>query len=285
MTIHSFTVGDFRCTVLSDGAFTYARPAQILFPQAPQAQAASALHDYGIVLDEWAQYELPNLCLLVETGQQRVLIDTGSGPVSPKVGHLLPHLQALGITPAAIDVVILSHGHLDHSGGTVDAQGQPAFPKARYVLSTAEWNFWMDKPDLSPLKLNEQIKQKIIVSARANLQPLDKQLELVEDGTEIVPGIYALLAPGHTPGHMALWLRSQGEALIYLADMVLHPLHVQQTEWIPTVDLLPQESVVTRRRLLGQAARNKTLVHLYHFPFPGLGYIAPNSAGWQWQPL
>lgn len=285
MASHQFTLGDFTCRVIVDGALPYPHPAQTLFPQRSPAELACALRPYQIAPQRWNEQVLPNLCLLVDTGQQRVLIDTGSGPVSPKVGQVLPHLQAFGLTPADIDVVVLSHAHADHSGGAVDRQGAPAFPQARYYLTADEWHFWIDKPDLSPLPLPEPVKQKISALARKNLLPLRRQVTLVADGDEVVPGIRVQLAPGHTPGHMALVIRSQGQEMLYLGDLVLHPLHVAQPTWVPTVDLLPAISIQSRQRLLAQAATHKTLVQLYHFPFPGLGYIAQTTTGWQWQAL
>jgi glyoxylase-like metal-dependent hydrolase (beta-lactamase superfamily II) len=80
-------------------------------------------------------------CLLIDTGQHKVLIETGNGDSTTPPGQLLDLLQVVGIAPAEIDVVILSHADADHIGGTADASGMLAFPQARHILSRDEWDF------------------------------------------------------------------------------------------------------------------------------------------------
>ena len=120
---------------------------------------------------------------------------------------------------------------------------------------------------------------------RTQLPPIRDRLTLVEDGDEIAPGIQVVAAPGHTPGHIALRITSEGEQLLWAVDTCIHPIHVEYPDWVSKVDYLPHETVVTRRRLLGQAAVGRALVHLYHFPFPGLGRVVLHNGGWRWQPL
>ena len=109
------------------------------------------------------------------------------------------------------------------------------------------------------------------------------QLELVN--LETVPGIRAVTAPGHTPGHMALEISSEGEQLLCIADLVLHPIHLEQPEWYAVVDFIPEQVVATRRRLLDWAAGRKALVLAFHFPFPGLGHVIQKGEGWKWLPM
>lgn len=101
----------------------------------------------------------------------------------------------------------------------------------------------------------------------------------------IVPGIHAVAAPGHTPGHMALAISSGGEQLLCISDTALHPIHVEHPDWCAVVDFAPQQVVTTRRRLFKRAANEKALVLGFHFPFPGLGHVIPKGDGWQWQPI
>ena len=125
----------------------------------------------------------------------------------------------------------------------------------------------------------------MLASASANLPPIEPLLDFVEPGDEIVPGIVAVDASGHTPGQMALSISSGGEQLLALADAVIHPLHIEQPDWVAPVDLLANETVVTRRRLLGQAAVEKMLVFAPHFAFPSLGHVILEGDGWRWQAL
>jgi len=101
---------------------------------------------------------------------------------------------------------------------------------------------------------------------------------------EVLPGIRILPAPGHTPGHSAVAISSGGEELLYLADLLVHPTHFEEPEWFAAVDMLPGELATTRGALLARAAKEKTRLTAFHFPFPGLGRALPKRAGWQWQP-
>lgn len=283
--IHRFEVGSFSCAVVNDGTFAYPHPAQILFDNVPDDHLAPALQMHEIDLEGWAEYISPYPTLLVNTGDHLVLIDTGAGDFAPTTGRLMPNLRSLGVAPEQIDTVILTHGHLDHIGGTLNAEGEPAFPNARYVMSSEEWAFWESDPDLSFLKIPPSLMEAIHGTARAKLPPIADRIALVADGDEIVPGIQAIAAPGHTPGHLALTIRCRGEQLLCCVDAVLHPVHVEQPDWVSVVDHSPHETVVTRRELLGQAAASDVLAYVTHFRFPCLGHVVQQEVGWRWRPL
>ncbi len=280
-----FKVGTFECIVVNDGTFAYPQPAQIFFVNAPKERLEQVLRKHNIDPEQWEQYVSPYPSLVINTGQQLVLVDTGAGRLEPTTGKLIPNLKAEGIAPEDIDTVILTHGHPDHIGGNVDSEGKPAFPNARYIMWKDEWNFWTSEPNLAELKVNEHIKKLLITFARNNLPPIQDQLDLVDHETEIVPGIRAVAAPGHTPGHMAVAIASDSEQLLYISDAVLHPIHLEQPDWYAAVDFAPQQVVTTRRRLLNLAAAEKALVLAFHFPFPSLGYVVQKEEGWQWQPV
>ncbi len=224
--------------------------------------------------------KLRSRCSVSAEGQERD-IDTLTWGESG--GLHFRNLQAGGIAPGDIDMVILTHGHPDHIGGNTDAEGKPAFPKARYVMWKDEWRFWTSGQ--AEATLDEHVKDVLIEFARKNLPPIQGQLDLVDHETEIVPGIHALAAPGHTPGHMALAISSQGEQLLCISDALLHPIHLEQPEWHAVIDFAPHEVVATRRQLLNRAAAEKALVLAFHFPFPGLGHVAQMGEGWLWQPI
>jgi glyoxylase-like metal-dependent hydrolase (beta-lactamase superfamily II) len=150
-------------------------------------------------------------------------------------------------------------------------------------MSKNEWEFWTSGE--AEEKLDEHVKQVLVGFAQKNLPPIRDQLDLVDQEMEIVPGIRAVSAAGHTPGHMALAISSRGEQLLCISDVVLHPVHLEQPEWYAAVDFAPEQVVSTRRRLLNKAAAEKSLVLAFHFPFPGLGHVVPRRVGWQWQPI
>ncbi len=278
---YRFKVGTFECIAVSDGTFAY--PDHSFFINAPKERLEQVLREHNIRTGE---IMAPWTCLLINTGQHRVLVDTGGGAgLVPSVGKLLPYLQAEGIETVEIDTVILTHGHPDHIGGNTDAEGKPAFPNARYSMWKDEWEFWTSDPDLGQLQVEEDLKQLMLALARKNLPPIQGQLDLVERETEILPGIRAIAAPGHTPGHMALAISSDNEQLLYISDAVLNPIHLEQPEWYPAFDLAPEQAMATRRQLLARVAAEKAVVIACHFPFPGLGHVIQKGEAWQWQPI
>jgi len=286
--IYRFKLGDFQCIAVSDGTHTYAPPtfpppATFLFANAPRERLEETLREHNLYLEQWAEWVSPYICLAVNTGQHQVLVDTGANGLGPDTGKLVQNLKSVGIMPEDIDTVIITHGHPDHIGGNTDSEGRPAFPNARYVMWQDEWDFWTSGQ--AETKLDEHIREVLLASARKNLPPIQDQLELVDHEIEIVPGIRALAAPGHTPGHMALAISSRGEQLLCISDAVLHPIHLEQPEWHAAVDLAPEQVVATRRQLLSRAVTEKALVLAFHFPFPGLGHVSQNEDAWLWQPI
>lgn len=276
-----FPIGSFSCIAICDAGFRY--PVPMFFTNLPKEAYGPWLRERGGDLDE---LDVPYTCLLVQTGRERVLVDTGTGTggLSPVAGKLLDHLRAAGIEPDSIDTVILTHGHGDHIGGTLDRQGKPAFPNARYVMFREEWNYWSSGPSLAELPIEEEFKNLLRAFARQYLPPIEGQLDLLDDESEISPGISAIAAFGHTPGHMAVQISSEGERLLFVADALIHPLNLRYPETRAVVDHQPEVMVSTRIRLLDRAAQDRSLVLATHFPFPGLGRVVVEGNRWEWRP-
>jgi glyoxylase-like metal-dependent hydrolase (beta-lactamase superfamily II) len=283
-----FDLGTFGCISISDGAFNY--PLESFFANVPREQVQETLHRHNLPTE---QILTPYTLLLVDTGEHRVLVDTGAGSLGahaaalfPSVDHsttvtgeLLDNLRATGIEPSDIDTVVITHAHPDHVGGTLDEAGNLVFESAHYFVSREEWDFWTSDAAMT------KAPPPMVNIARRNLEPLRDRLNLIGDADEIVPGIRAIATPGHTPGHIALSIASDGEQLLHVSDAVLYPLHLERPEWTPVFDVSPEQAAASKRRIFDRAAEEGALVFAHHFPpFPNLGHVLKQEQGWLWEP-
>ena len=220
-------------------------------------------------------------CVVLRVGERVILLDTGTGRddqalldrLGGECGHLLDNLRQLGISPSAIDTVVVSHAHGDHIGGATvpqDAEMQPTFERARYWMGQAEWDHWT-QPDVMAER----------PSLGRKLPPLraHQVLELADAEVDVAPGVRLIPAPGHTPGHLCVAITSGSEMAIYTGDLVHHLAQLEQTDWSPTVDLLPAMSAASRRRILDQAIREHAVLLTAHLPTPGV--VTHDAGGWQ----
>jgi glyoxylase-like metal-dependent hydrolase (beta-lactamase superfamily II) len=269
-----FSVGNFRCIALRDGG--HMGSADFFFCNAPQEEVAQALQRHGLEAD---QLKSSWTCLLIDTGDKTLLVDTGIGSGVPDGGTLLSQLAELGYLAENIDLVFLTHGHPDHIGGCTDENGNLVFRQARYLMGKTEYAFWTSDENLSTLR------EGMVRFARKNLPAIQQHLQLVEGGEEILPGIQVIEAFGHTPGHLGLEIQSQGKILLHLADAALHELNVEHPDWYSPVDMQPEQMVATRSKMLERAATSGAKVLFYHFDFPGLGYVSQAGDTWQWRSM
>ena len=285
---YSFRIGEFECISTSDGALNY--PPESLFANVPPEQVEEALRGQNLPVD---RVTTPYTCLFIDTGEHRVLVDTGAGDlgthadqVFPGLDHstsvtgLLPeNLRTAGVETSEVDTVIITHAHPDHIGGTLDEKGELVFPNAHYFIAQKEWDFW-NSDDAAA-----RAPALMVGTARRNLEPLEDRLTLLEDEFEILPGIHAVATFGHTPGHTALSITSGGERLLHVSDAVLCPLHLEHPEWTPIFDMIPEQASVSKRKIFDLASDEDALVFAHHFPpFPSLGHVRKQGQVWHWQP-
>jgi len=281
-------IGAIECSVISDGTFPgtpapYTSPMNFLFSGAPEESLKLALREHNVELKVVSDWIIPFAGLLIKTGDRIALMDTGAGGLGPDTGKLPGNLKAVGIKPEDIDIIIHTHAHRDHVGGNTDDEGNPVFPNARYYMWKDEWDYW--NAEETKRIYQGTGRETALEWTLKNLTPIKDRVELIDREGEILPGINAIKAPGHTPGHMALSIESGGEELLCLSDTVHHVIHLEHPEWATAIDFDRKQVNDTRRRLLSRAAEDQPLVFATHVPFPGLGHIVPKGDAWQWQPI
>lgn len=267
-------IGAIEATVVSDGRLSM-DPSMMFGPDQPEEWRQQVHLDNGRV-------PFSVNCVLVRVGDRLILLDTGTGRDEPsmverfgdKSGHLLESLHAVGVEPAMIDTVVLSHAHPDHVGGATRREGEQialTFPNARYWLWKEEWDYWSSPESISRRPF---LERKLLPLASYG------RLELADSEVEVAPGVRLIAAPGHTPGHICIALTSGNEMAIYVGDLIHHPAQCEHPEWCPAFDLLPEMSAASRRRILEQAHRDGAQMITAHLPAPGIARPS-QSDGWQ----
>ncbi|HYX70197.1 MAG TPA: MBL fold metallo-hydrolase [Terriglobales bacterium] len=258
------TLGDFELTLLSDG--TYWLDGGAFFGVVPKP-----LWEKKMKADERNRLAVGMNSVLVRTGKHTVLIETGMGNklsekqkrISEPQEKLLASLEAAGVAPDQIDVVINTHLHFDHCGwNTVYEKGQAVatFPKARYYVQEGEWRH-----------ASLQHERDRVSYLSDNYDPLIRngQMRLLHGDGEIVPGISVKVYPGHTRNLQAVMLRSGGKKACYVSDLVPTTAHLDLT-WVMAYDLFPLETIESRKRLWEVAVPEQWLMiftHDHHTPW------------------
>lgn len=258
---HSFRLGDFRVTTLLSGTreMTDAHATYGLNVDAETFGRIS--REAGQTTAAWMNSFTPTL---VETGTETVLFDTGLTPEG-----IVAALTAAGRRPEDITLIVLSHLHADHIGGLM-RDGEPVFANARLIAGRREWDHWAAAGNDGFERL---------------LRPFADSIELIGDGDSPFSGATAILAPGHTPGHMVFGLQSDGARLMLTADTANHVLwSVAHPDWEVRFDLDRAGAIATRQRILGRIADERVPFIGYHMPFPAVGFLERDAGGFRFRP-
>lgn len=256
-----FKLGSFEVTALLAGTRTVESP-QNIFGMNVDAAEFGAVSDSHLIPTDKAQFFFTPT--VVNTGSQLILFDTGLN-----AGGISDALAVAGYTPDQVDVVVLTHMHGDHIGGLTGDAGA-TFTNASYVTGAAEYDFWAGAE-------NERFDQKV--------KPLAEKMTFLDDGGAVASGITAVAAQGHTPGHMAYMLESDGQQLMLIADAANHYVwSLGYPDWEVKFDRDKAAAAATRRKLFGMLAADKVPFIGYHMPWPAMGYATARGDGFEYVP-
>ncbi|MFA7305756.1 MAG: MBL fold metallo-hydrolase [Hyphomicrobium sp.] len=275
---YRFKLGDFEITTISDSEVFIDGPFPLIGANASEPDVQALMRDN--LLPE-RKYQPGFSPTIVNTGKELILLDAGNGANGfvprPNGGWLAAQLGPAGFRPEDIDIVALSHGHPDHIGGIIEG-GKPLFPNARYVIGQIEHDFWTPEG-----KLPEDL-EKFAQVYRANSKPVVEKMNFIKPGDDVVTGIRALEAFGHTPGHLAFMIESGGKSVLWWGDCAHHQVaSLTRPDWHCVFDADKPQAAQTRRRIFDMAATDRLPVIGYHMPFPSIGFvekIAPESYRW-----
>ncbi len=212
---------------------------------------------------------------VVHSAGRMALVDTGSGnSMGPTLGHMPTHLAAADIDTKAIDTILLTHMHPDHSNGLTDDNGVAKFPYVELVVSERDVDHWHD--DTAMARATERQKMRFFQSAREQIKPYQKRRR--DARGEVFPGVTAMPLPGHTPGHTGYLIASKGEQLLIWGDIVHIPdIQTRRPDVFMEPDTDGQAAIATRKRTFDMVATDRLLVAGMHMHFPGFLNLARRS--------
>lgn len=219
---------------------------------------------------------------LVETGEKRILVDTGTGAAfGPTGGHLAKNLAALGVDPASIDHVVATHLHPDHIGGAFVAGNNP-FTGAELICAQEDMDFWTS----ADVKAQAPAEAAPFFDlASGAVASFGERLRTVSGEADLGNGLTAMPLPGHTPGHMGVMIESDGQAMLIWGDIVhVAPVQFAQPEVTIAFDVDRDLAAATRAKTLDMAATDGLMVAGAHIDFPGAGYVSKIGSGYRWEP-
>lgn len=273
VSLSSFNVGGIEVVALADGYFDVALAA---FSGAPEQLLASL--DIG-----GGQLRTTVTAWALRTGSRLMLIDVGAGhAMGGTLGDLPSAMRAAQIEPAQVTDIVITHMHLDHFGGLV-RNGAPAFPNADVHLARAEWDFWIH-PDR--LRVGEDSSRRSAATIQLIARRIAPQIVRYDGDADLGDGVQIVLTPGHTPGHLAVELASEGGRHCLLGDLLLSSdIQFAYPDATFVLDDDLAQSVRMRRRIFEWLADEGVSFSATHLPYPGSGHVARAGAAFRFDAL
>jgi glyoxylase-like metal-dependent hydrolase (beta-lactamase superfamily II) len=275
--INQFKLGSFKITAIRDGSNVLEKPFETFGTNQDPETVKKLLADNFLPGDKFVNSYSP---AIIDTGSDVILVDTGFGTGGRErgTGKLQDGLKAAGYSADDITVVALTHMHGDHIGGMME-DGAPAFKNARYVAGQVEYDFWTDKArEGTPAEGGHK-------AVLANVVPFAEKTTFIKEGDSVVSGITAMLAPGHTPGHMVFHAQSDNKQMVFTGDTANHYiLSLLHPEWEVRFDMNKAEAAASRKKVFDLIATDKIAFLGYHMPFPAVGFVEKQGAGYRFVP-
>lgn len=272
-------LGDFEVTALSDGVV--ALPVDKLLTNTQPEKTIKALQKYHLSTPTATSVN----GYLINTGSKLVLIDTGAATLfGPTLGRLANSLKAAGYTPEQVDEVYITHMHGDHVGGLMNGD-QLAFPNAIVRADQHDADFWLSQANMDKAPADAK---GAFQGAMASINPYVKagKFKTFNGDTDLVPGVKAIAARGHTPGHSVYVVESKGQKLMLWGDL-MHVAAVQFENPSVTIsfDSDSKAAMAQRLKAYADAAKQGYMVGATHLSFPGLGYVRKEGKAYAWVPV
>ena len=270
--VHSeINFGHTKITTVSDGSITL--PASLTFDTMPKNELDLIINEFSL-----SQDQLVRECnvTLVETEDRKILFDVGAGIYFlDGMGALLDGLDEQGLAPEDITDVIFTHAHPDHIWGVLDDFDDLLFPEAMYHIGRVEWDYWWN-----PETVNEVDESRVqtAVGAKTRFEALQDQIEFFDDGDEPIPGVLALMTPGHTPGHMSFEIANGSQSALIVGDALNnHHVAFKRPNWLSGLDQDPEMAALTRQNLLNRSSSEDMLLIGFHLPGGGIGRVVQSG--------
>jgi glyoxylase-like metal-dependent hydrolase (beta-lactamase superfamily II) len=284
--IYRYMVGSMECTSINDGARSFPMPDTFVTNVSKEDAMAAADAAYmpkGMVT-------VPFNPQLINTGSKLVLIDSGlgaglMGPSKGAVGRALSNLAAAGVDAKAIDIVLMSHLHPDHTNGIRAADGGMAFPNAEIMVPAKDWEFWMSEENANKAQSNQMMKD-YFANVRKVYAGIENKVTKYDWDKEVAPGITSIATPGHTPGHTSFAVASGNSKILIQSDVTNIPeFFLRHPDWHVMYDIDPVIAAETRHKFYDMASAEKALIVGFHFTFPSLGHVEKDGSGYRLVPV
>ena len=270
--VHSeINFGHTKITTVSDGSITL--PASLTFDTMPKNELDLIINEFSL-----SQDQLVRECnvTLVETEDRKILFDVGAGIYFLEgMGAILDSLDEQGLAPEDITDVIFTHAHPDHIWGVLDDFDDLLFPEAMYHIGRVEWDYWWN-----PETVNEVDESRVqtAVGAKTRFEALQDQIEFFDDGDEPIPGVLALMTPGHTPGHMSFEIANGSQSALIVGDALNnHHVAFKRPNWLSGLDQDPEMAALTRQNLLNRSSSEDMLLIGFHLPKGRIGRVVQSG--------